>query len=331
MMDKLQMMRIFVSVVRAHSFKAVATQLDTSTPNISRAVSRLEEILQTRLLNRTTRRVSLTSAGARYYEHCEQILAEIHDAECEAARAHTRPIGNLKVHAMSCLGSHYVIKAIAAYQRTFPEVSFDVTITDKIPDMIGEHYDVSVMIADKLADSNFFSQCIGSTYSILCASPEYLRRHGTPSSPSALHLHHCLKLVSPMAPSEKWALQGPDGEETLVINSSFFNVNTSDAMTTAIVNGMGIGVQPVYAAIEGLAQGTLVRVLPDYRMKSLSFFALYPSRKFVDAKTKTWIDFLRDALPPLIAAEEATMVDSQAVCANLAQPQIVSAALRSPG
>lgn len=327
MMDKLQMMRIFVSVVRAHSFKAVATHIDTSTPNVSRAVSRLEEILQTRLLNRTTRKVSLTSAGARYYKHCEQILAEIHDAECEAARAQTRPMGNLKVHAMSCLGSHYVIKAIAAYQRTFPEVSFDVTITDTIPDMIGERYDVSVVVADKLADSNFFSQCIGSTYSILCASPEYLQRHGTPSNLSALHAHQCLKLVSPMSPSERWTLQGPDGDETLMINTSFFNVNTSDAMTTAIVNGMGIGVQPVYAAIDGLAQGTLVRVLPHYRMKSLSFFALYPSRKFIDAKTKTWIDFLRDALPPLIAAEEACMVDRQTLYAGFAQPHASSTAL----
>lgn len=175
-MDTLQNMRAFSCVAQAGSFTAAAAVLDTTTANVSRAVSNLEAHLQTRLLNRTTRRIALTEAGKRYLLRCEQILASVEEAEAEASDAHARPAGQLKVHSMPGVGQHYVIDAIARYRRNHPDVAFDLTMTHRVPDLLEEGYDVSIVLASELADSGFVSQRTGITYSIVCASPSTSKR-----------------------------------------------------------------------------------------------------------------------------------------------------------
>lgn len=303
-MDVFQTMRFFTAVAQSGSFTAAAQVLDTTTTNVSKAVSSLEARLQTRLINRTTRRLALTEAGLRYLQRCERILEDIREAEEEAGTARFKPTGRLKIHSMSAIGNHYVIDAIGKYRETHPSVLFDLTLTNRLPDLLEEGYDMSIVLARDLPDSGFVAQRLGTTYSILCASPTYLKKRGVPDSPGSLASHDCLRIVSTVMPVENWELEGPDGVETVTTPVSPFHVNTADAMTVAISNGMGIGIQPIASAVDGLKAGTLVPVLPEHHLEALNLFAIYPSRKFVDAKIKTWVEFLKDSIPGLLAADE---------------------------
>ncbi|MDB5994337.1 MAG: putative LysR-family transcriptional regulator [Pseudomonas sp.] len=303
-MDIFQTMRFFVAVAQTGSFTAAAQLLDTTTTNVSKAVTSLEARLQTRLINRTTRRLALTEAGIRYLQRCEKILDDMREADEEAGTAHVTPVGRLKIHAMSAIGNHYVIDAIAKYRETQPSVMFDLTLTNRLPDLLEEGYDMSIVLARELPDSGFVAQRLGITYSILCASPAYLKKRGYPQSPAALVEHDCLRIVNTVMPVENWAFEGPDGVETITIPVSPFHVNTADAMTVAISNAMGIGIQPIASAVAGLKAGTLVRVLPEYQFEEFNVFAIYPSRKFVDAKIRTWVEFLKDYMPKLLASDE---------------------------
>jgi DNA-binding transcriptional LysR family regulator len=310
-MDVFQTMRFFMAVAQSGSFTAAANLLDTSTTNVSKAVSSLEARLQTRLINRTTRRLALTEAGLRYLQRCEKILEELRDAEEEAGTANTLPVGRLKIHSLSAIGNHYVIDAIAKYRETHPSVLFVFTQTNRLPDLRVEGVDLSIGLARVLPDSGFVAQRLGITYSILCASPAYLQKRGTPETPGALGEHDCLRILNTIMPVENWVFEGPEGVETINTPVSPFHVNTADAMTVAIKSGMGIGIQPIASAVDGLKAGTLVRVLPEYHFEQLNLFAIYPSRKFVDAKIKTWVEFLKDYIPGLLAADEKTVGSSR--------------------
>src|SRR5476651_1712940 len=293
-MDTLQNMRAFSCVAEAGSFTAAAVQLDTTTANVSRAVSNLEAHLQTRLLNRTTRRIALSEAGKRYLLRCEQILGFVEEAEAEASDAHARPSGQLKVHSMTGVGQHYVIDAIARYRKNHPDVTFDLTMANRVLD-------------SELPDSGFVSQRLGITYSVVCASPDYIKDHGAAQKPTDLSEHACLRLVSPVFPMERWTFDGPEGQEVVSLSGTPFMVNSADAMKTAISAGMGVGILPIYSAIDGLRDGSLVRVMPDYRSNELNLYAIYPSRQYLDAKIKTWVEYLRGSLPEILAAQEADL------------------------
>ena len=197
-MDTLHNMRVFVAVVESGSFTGAAQTLQTTTAHVSRAVAHLETHLRTRLLHRTTRRIALTEAGQRYLARCEQILAYVEEAEAEAGHAQARPEGRLRVHSMTGIGQHYVIRAIAGYRALHPEVRFDLTMANRIPDLLEEGFDLAIVVAAELPDSGFVSQQIGHTYSILCASPAYLQEHGQPQTPAELANHACLRFISPV-------------------------------------------------------------------------------------------------------------------------------------
>jgi DNA-binding transcriptional LysR family regulator len=306
-MDIFQTMRVFIAVAQSGSFTAAAQLLDTTTTNASKAISALEARLHTRLINRTTRRLALTEAGTRYLQRCEKIIAEVREADEEAGTAGTLPVGRLKIHAMAAVGNHYVIDAIARYREIHPTVMFDLTLNNRLPDMLEEGYDMSIVLARDLPDSGFVAQRLGITYSILCASPAYIDKHGYPETPDALYEHECLRIVNTIMPVDHWAFDGPEGRVTITIPQSPFHINTADGMTVAINKGMGIGIQPVASALSGLSAGTLMRVLPEYRLEELNLYAIYPSRKFVDAKIKTWVAFLKTSIPQLLASDEETV------------------------
>ena len=303
-MDVFQTMRFFTAVAQSGSFTGAAEILNSTTANVSKAVSSLEARLQTRLINRTTRRLALTEAGVRYLQRCEKILDEVREAEEEAGTAQVMPAGRLKIHAMSSIGNHYVIQAIAKYRETHPSVMFDLVLTNRLPDLLEEGYDMSIVLARDLPDSGFVAQRLGSTYSILCASPAYLEKRGHPESPGDLCSHDCLRIVNTVMPAENWIFEGPEGMESVTTPLSPLHINTADGMTVAIKSGMGIGIQPIASAVEGLRSGTLVRVLPNHHLEELNLFAIYPSRKFVDAKIKTWVEFLKGAIPELLAVNK---------------------------
>ncbi|HVE06572.1 MAG TPA: LysR family transcriptional regulator [Paraburkholderia sp.] len=306
-MDTLQNMRVFARVVEAGSFTAAAQHLNTTTAYASRAVSDLEAHLRTRLLNRTTRRIALTEAGERYLQRCEQILAYVDQAEAEASDAHARPSGRLKVHAMTSFGQHYVVPAVGRYRERYPDVHIELTLAQRLPDLLDEGYDVSLVLAHALPDSGLVSQRLGSAFSITCASPGYLERNGVPRTPADLQRHTCLQMISPVSPPDEWVFDGPSGKETVALGAGTFVVNVAEALAVAVREGMGIGLLPIYSAIAGLRSGQLVRVMPEYTAQEMNLYALYASRQYLDAKIRTWVEFLRDELPATLASDHAEL------------------------
>ncbi|PLZ00353.1 LysR family transcriptional regulator [Burkholderia sp. WAC0059] len=306
-MDTLQNMRVFAQVVEAGSFTGAAQRLNTTTAYASRAISDLEAHLRTRLLNRTTRRIALTEAGERYLQRCEQILAYVEEAEAEAGDAHARPSGRLKVHAMASFGQHYVVPAIGRYQQRYPEVQVELTLAQRVPDLLDEGYDVALVLAAALPDSGFVSQRLGAAYSIACASPAYLARRGVPKRPADLAGHVCLQMVSPVSPASQWQFLGPGGTETIELGAATFQVNVAEAQAVAVREGMGIGLLPLYSAMQWLRSGELVWVLPEYKSQEMNVFAVYPSRQYLDAKIRTWVELLREQMPATLGQDEAEL------------------------
>ncbi len=303
-MDTLQSMRVFIRVVEAGSFTAAARQLSSTTAYTSRAISDLEAHLRTRLLNRTTRRIALTEAGKRYLQRCEQILEYVDQAEAEASDAHVRPSGKLKMHCMTSLGQHYIVPILAHYQQRYTDVQVDLTLAQRIPDLLEEGYDVSVVIKRDLPDSGLVSQRLGTTFSVACASSSYIEKYGVPQRPQDLRHHICLGMAAPGFQCDQWRLVGPNGEESVAMAPPPFQVNVAEALAVGVREGMGIGVLPLYSAISGLRNGDFVWVMPEYRSHETDIYALYPSRHYLDAKICTWIDFMRKELPIIFKADE---------------------------
>jgi DNA-binding transcriptional LysR family regulator len=186
-------------------------------------------------------------------------------------------------------------------------VQVDLTLAQRMPDLLDEGYDVSVVLASELPDSGLVSARLGSIYSIACASPAYIEKNGAPHVLSDLVRHACLHLITPVFPPDRWVFDGPNGQETVSLGPSTFTVNVADAMVQAIREGMGIGVLPMSSALPALRAGSLVRVLPQYTMQELNVYALYPSRQYLDAKIRTWVEFLREALPGTLSADAESM------------------------
>ncbi|CAM2154297.1 LysR family transcriptional regulator [Pararobbsia alpina] len=312
-MDTLHNMRIFARVVEAGGFTAAAIQMDVTTAHASRAISELEAHLRTRLLNRTTRRIALTDAGERYLARCIQILNDVDSAESEASDAHATPTGRLRVHSMAGFGIHYVVPMIERYQARYPSVQVDLTLAQRIPDLLEEGFDVSIVASIALEDSGFVAQRLGSLYSIACAAPSYLKKHGLPQRLSDLEHHTCLQIVTPVWPPDRWVFTDGDKiEETVHLGASRFTVNVAEAMANAIRAGMGIGVLPISSALPFLQTGEIVRLFAPYRSQELTVHALYASKQYLDAKIRTWIDFLKDTLPDVFAETEAALAAASA-------------------
>jgi DNA-binding transcriptional LysR family regulator len=286
-MDTLDSMRMFARVVEAGSFTKAASLASVTTPQASRAITDLETRLHTRLLHRTTRHLSLTEAGERYLQHCEQILAQVDLAEAEAAGAGAQPSGKLRVHATTSFGQHHLAPLIARYRKRF---------------------DVSVVVARELADSALVSQRIGSMYTILCASPRYLAKHGTPVRLPDLNKHTCLQLTLPDVPLGQWHFEGKDESVFRHVRPAPLTVNVAEALAEVIRAGMGIGPLPISVALPGLRDGSLVRVLPSHRLRANNIYAMYASRRYLDAKIKTFVEFLRDQVPLALAEQDGELV-----------------------
>ena len=306
-MDTLQNMRVFMRVVETGSFTAAAQQMATTTAHVSRSISDLETHLRTRLLNRTTRRLAMTEAGERYLHRCEQIVAYVDEAEAEARHAQARPAGTLRLHAMSSLAQHYLMSAIARYHEKYPEVFVDLTLSPRMPDLLEEGLDVSVIVSSQLPDSGLISQKLGESRTVVCASPRYLAHRGTPITIADLADHDCVQLQSPsVLASDRWTFTGEDGEHTVTVNGPL-RVNGAESLRLSLQEGMGIGLLPAFTALESLRTGSLVRVLPEYTLPVLSVYALYPSRQYLDAKIRAWIELLRAEVTEAMTADDAEL------------------------
>ncbi len=294
-MDMLHAMRVFVRVVDAGSFTAAAQQTETSTAQVSRLVSDLENQLHARLLHRTTRRLALTETGERFLAQCRQILEQVEYARAEAGGAHLTPRGRLRVHALTGLGIQLLATLAGRYHERYPEVTMDLVLSQRQPDLLEDNLDVVITLSHELPDSELIAQTLGTVFHVVCASPLYLAQHGVPRVPVDLQAHRCLRLADP-AFTDTWSFLVDGGEQSITPGDSF-RVNVAEAMSSAAEAGMGICLLPDYVAAPALQRGSLVRLLPNFRLPEKHIHALYPSRRFLDAKVKTWVDFLKQELP----------------------------------
>lgn len=294
-MDMLHAMRVFVRVADAGSFTAAAQQAGTSTAQVSRLVSDLENQLQARLLQRTTRRLALTGTGERFLAQSRQILEQVEFARAEASGAHLTPKGSLRVHALTGLGIQLLAMLAGRYREQYPQVNMELVLSQRQPDLLEDNLDVVIALSHDLPDSELIAQSLGTVFHVVCASPQYLAQHGVPQVPTDLHAHRCLRLADP-AFTDTWSFC-IDGETQSISPGDSFKVNVAEAMSSAAEAGMGICLLPDYVAAPALQRGSLVRLLPRYRLQEKSIYALYPSRRFLDAKVKTWVDFLKQELP----------------------------------
>ncbi|GGD50870.1 LysR family transcriptional regulator [Caballeronia grimmiae] len=305
-MDLLRSMRIFTRVAEAASFTAAAQQLDITTAQASRAVTDLEAHLRTRLLNRTTRRVALTDAGNRYLARCKEVIALVDVSEAEASNAQVSPSGVLRMHAPITFGQHYVVPALTRYLDAHPQVRVELTLSQNVPDMLDEGYDVFLQITTStLPDSALISHRICTMPSVLCASPRYLERAGVPRSIEELSDHACLQLVTAFFPVDRWIFEGPQGSVEVDLPPGRLRVNAADALAVAVTDGLGIAPLPALSVQPLLKSGALVRVLPEWELQTMTIYAMYASRQYLDAKIKTWVAFLRDFVVGTLESELA--------------------------
>jgi DNA-binding transcriptional LysR family regulator len=296
-MDKLNAMQAFVRVVEAGSFVKAAGQLGISTTAASRLVGDLETHLGTRLLQRTTRRLSVTEAGSAYFDRCQQIVGAVEDAEAQVGLEARRPFGTLRVSGPVVFGVLHLGPLLAAYGARYPEVRVDIALADRVVDLVDEGYDVAIRIAGRLADT-LVARRLATIRIVVCAAPEYLRRRGTPRAPPDLAGHNCLLYTISERPAE-WTFAGPQGTTTVRVAGSL-RANNGDLLHAAALAGEGLVVLPTFIVGDDLRQGKLVRVLPRYCQPDLAAYAVYPTRRHLPAKVRSFVDFLAQAIsdPP---------------------------------
>ncbi|WP_322047549.1 LysR family transcriptional regulator [Paraburkholderia sp. J67] len=291
----LHAMTAFLRVVDAGSFTAAAEVMELTTAQVSRLVSELENRLQTKLLQRTTRRMAVTSVGERYANQCRTILELVTEAENEASGARIQPSGRLRVLCMASFGDRYVVPLVAKYCAAYPSVTFEYSASQFVPDLLAEGMDVSIYLTQRLPDSSIVAQRLGVVQGVLCASPAYLKRHGMPKSVEELADRACLRLLN-SSTTPHWDLT--DGHTKHVVNPVGPMIGDHpEAVLQAARAGLGIAMLPGFAALDSIRSGALVHVLPQWRSPDFGVYVLMPSRKFLEAKTRVWIELLKEELP----------------------------------
>ncbi len=291
-MQNLTDIAIFVKVVELASFTAAAEALETSQPVVSKAVTRLEEKLGARLLNRTTRRLSLTEAGSELYRRSGRALKEIEDAELEIARFQTEPRGTLRVAAPMSFSILQLGPFIQEFLRSYPGVSLELNMNDQQVDLVEEGYDLAIRIG-QLQSSNLVARKITPCRQVMCASPAYLAKHGTPERPEDLLEHNCIVYSFQMTPRE-WRLMDADGETHVVPVHGTLHSNSGLVNREAAIAGAGIVMLPTFYIGEQVKSGVLQPVLCKFKPPELAVSVVYPERRNLMPKVRAFIDALAE-------------------------------------
>ncbi|RZT10439.1 DNA-binding transcriptional regulator, LysR family [Duganella sp. CF402] len=289
-MDRLRALEVFVEVVKRDSFARAAEALDTSPANVTRYISDLEAHLQTRLLNRSSRKMSLTSSGEALFERAKSILDDVAEAEAIVSSATMQPHGVLRINAPLSFGVLHLAPLWAKFMREYPEVQLDVALIDRVVDIVEEGYDMAVRISRTGSASNV-ARKLATSRNVLCASPEYIQQRGMPQTPADLLQHACIG-YSYAASADEWQMLDASGASHAVKVQCVMHTNNGDTARAAALGGMGVIWQPTFLVGEDLRAGRLQRVLPDYHMADMDVLAVYPSRRHLSAKVRVMIDFL---------------------------------------
>ena len=291
-MDRFQEMRVFVAVAEAGSFVGAAEGLGLSTASVSRQVGSLESRLNVRLLHRTTRRLSLSEEGEVFLGRARTLLAALDEAEAEISARSGRAAGQLRVNAPVSFGILHLAGLWDGFLARHPALTLDITLADRTVDLVEEGYDVAVRIA-RLPDSTLISRHLATTRMVLCASPEYLRQHGSPRHPADL-AGHAVWAYRYFVTGDEWTFEGPAGPVSARVRPTVRS-NNGDTCRAGALSHRCIVLQPSFLVGPDIRRGTLVELMPEYRAPTLGIHAVYPSRKHVAPKVRLLIDFLMEA------------------------------------
>jgi DNA-binding transcriptional LysR family regulator len=294
-MDRFRTMESFARVVRAGSFTVAANQLGLSRALVSRHVGDLEQRLGVRLLNRSTRSVSLTDEGRSYLEFCEQLFRDIESKERAIGHIRTEAVGTLKMTAPKSFGAVHLADATIAFARSQPRLRVSLILEDisfRFDEFGEKGLDLALRISSA-RNASFVEETIAPLDWVACASPDYLARAGRPSTPADLAAHACLVHVNVLPSDHVWRFEGPKGRQSIKVRGAFMS-NSALALRKSALAGLGIALVPRYAVADDLAAGRLVVVLPRYRTMARPLLAVYPRSSAVPRKVRLFIDFLKE-------------------------------------
>ncbi|TWI63682.1 DNA-binding transcriptional LysR family regulator [Pseudoduganella lurida] len=289
-MDQLAALRALRRVVELGSFTAAADALGISHTIVSRQIRQLESHLGAQLLNRTTRRFALTDAGRGYYEACRHILDALDDADRAVGHHQAQPGGTLRINAPMAFGTLELAGWLPRFIARYPQLQVDLVCNDRIVDLIGEGFDVALRLTRELPDSTLVARRLATSPILPVASPDYLRRHGTPASPDDLVRHNCLCYTLAERPFD-WTFELPVGGHQTVHVGGNLQANTGVALRSAALAGLGIASSAEFIVRADLRSGDLVPVLPAFPMRPRELYALYPQSRHLAPKVRAFIDF----------------------------------------
>lgn len=292
LLDRLTSLTVFAKVAEAGGFSAAGRRLGLSPAMVSNHIQELEARLGVRLLNRTTRRVSLTEVGQSYYDQCSRILAAIEEADQTAAALQTTPTGRLRLNGPNALG-YLLAPVVTEYLARYPQMQVEAVMTDRPLDLIEEGLDLGITMVPT-PDSQLIGRRLSGYRHVLCATPDYLARYGTPRVPADLAGHNCLRHANyPFG--DEWIFDGPTGEEIVSVRGNLVT-NGSTLLRAAGVRGLGIVLAPRFLVAEELALGNVVTLLDAYALRRLQLEVVYPHRNRLSAKVRLFIDALVERL-----------------------------------
>jgi DNA-binding transcriptional LysR family regulator len=288
-MDKFLEMQTFSAVVDTGSFVKAAETLGLSKAAVSRYVAELESRLGVRLLHRTTRRLSLTEEGQVFHARSKELLAGVMEAEQEASSKSSAASGLLRINVPVSFGIRHLAPLWAVFRAQHPDVSLDITLADRVVDLVEEGYDMAIRIA-VLPASTLISKRLATTRMVLCASAQYLQSHGTPSHPAELAAHQVIAYAY-WSSGDEWHFEGPRGPVSVKTHPCI-RTNSGDTCRAAALAHQGVILQPTFLVSADLKSGALVELMPEFRSMEMGIYAVYPTRKHVSPKVRALIDFL---------------------------------------
>jgi len=285
-------MEVFVEVVRKNGFARAADALETSPANVTRIISDLEAHLGTRLLNRSSRKMSLTESGDALYERAKAIVEDMAEVEAIASSSSMKPRGTLRINAPLSFGILHLAPLWPKFMALHPEVELEVALIDRVVDIVEEGYDMAIRIS-RTGSTSHAARKLAASRNIVCAAPSYLKRHGTPLTPDDLKAHNCIGYRY-SATADEWNFLDQQGRPHAVKVSCNMHSNNGDTARAAALAGAGIIWQPTFLIGADLRAGRLVPLLPGFHLPDIDVLAVYPSRRHLSAKVRVMIDFLAD-------------------------------------
>ena len=297
-MDRLQSMRVFAKVVEHGSFARAAQALDMSNTVVTRNIADLETHLGTRLLNRTTRNLSLTETGQHYLERVKQILTDVDEADAIASSSARKASGTLRIYCQTSFGQSQLARLLPLYGEAMPDVVLDVTLADHTVDLVEEGFDVGILLGLQKFEATMIARRLALSKLVLCASPDYIKRNGAPATPYEVSDHKCLNFAfEQLRHSWPVSFDGESGAKGDIPITSRMVSNNGMVLRQAALAGMGIMVRSSMNLEDDLSSGRLVQLMRGQHLGQLSLTLVYPSRRLLSAKVRSFVDFMAEQFP----------------------------------